>query len=638
MKKWNLFSFALCVLLLVGCSDKGIVTTSGEEQEVATRSTTEESYFPVKPGSAEWSSFTTHSQMVEACQLSEELLQSLTTDELVRVCAEYPLNMDAYAYSNVHDGMRVVTSLFNGYQELLNRTDNAACLLSYLQETSSSAVQTRSNDMETAKFTLHYNLMRTLLSFDEILQNMDTMAMEEVDALVGLSSIQDEAMQSNNVTQDQAVSTQTIYTPMGSVVPGISEGRNFSNSILETITAEYRETYPNAILLSSYSNSYNCHGYAWHMSEGGNEVWIDETPSIYWTDSSYVETNFNDVEFEKIYYVPKLYSGDHSAIKSPVDGYFISKWGALGLYQHAPLYCPYEDTTQELKYYKLSEQQIRGPKHFCSSGFYAVLPQDGDVSTISWKVVTWDAQNRTGVTTTYTGNTLELKNNGYMSPKCHDITATLNFKTGETKTLTMKATSNEPSPNVGTLYWSSGILSGQVGLRGNSGTIEFTNYGSQNVVLTSYVDGAGNETKNPQVDGVSSLDHDVSYSGSTITLTTTDTPAEGRGELEVYIVSECYQQSEIPFYIPYINIDVNHINMSVNAGQTEMTLSCNSKSRSATGIGRIEITTTDNITVLSQNVNNTTIAQIDISGLSQGTYYVGIVEGEKTYYKKLMID
>ena len=188
MKKWNLFSFALCVLLLVGCSDKGIVATSGEEQEVATRSTTEESYFPVKPGSAEWSSFTTHSQMVEACQLSEELLQSLTTDELVRVCAEYPLNMDAYAYSNVHDGMRVVTGLFNGYQELFNRTDNAACLLSYLQENNlnevfSSTAQARSS-LEIGKSILQYNLMESLFSFDEIIQNMDKMVLKETAAFL----------------------------------------------------------------------------------------------------------------------------------------------------------------------------------------------------------------------------------------------------------------------------------------------------------------------------------------------------------------------------------------------------------------------------------------------------------------------
>lgn len=181
--------FALCALFFAGCADMGIIETRQvTNKEAATRSVTGEDYYPVKPGTAEWRSFTTHQQMVEACQLSENVLKSLTTDELVRVCANYPLNMDAYAYSNVTIGMQAVTSRFNGYQELFKRPDNASALLGYLQEHNlnevfDTKVQARSN-VEIGEAILHYNLMENLLSFDEVLWNMDANTLKETVALI----------------------------------------------------------------------------------------------------------------------------------------------------------------------------------------------------------------------------------------------------------------------------------------------------------------------------------------------------------------------------------------------------------------------------------------------------------------------
>ena len=438
-----------------------------------------------------------------------------------------------------------------------------------------------------------------------------------------------------------ALCAQIVYTPRGSKVNNVSSGTSYSTSELAAQTAIMAQTYPNAILLSSYSNSYNCHGYAWHMSEGGDEVWIDPTPSIYWTDGSYLETTSDDLDFEKIYYVSTNLSvyGDHSAIRSDDEGYFVSKWGSLGLYKHLPLYCPYENTTKELRYFKLNEQYLKGPSHFCSSGVYYVTAVD-DALDVSWKVVTRDFQNNSSSTTNYTGASITIPNNAYMSPKCYDISVTVTNAVSPI-TYSMKATSNEPSPYVGTLYWKSGILSGATGLSGNSAAIEFNNQGAQTVTLTSYVDWAGYEIENPHVDGVSSLDHYVSYSGSTITLNTTDTPVEGRGELEVYITSECNLSSDgIPFYIPYVNLDMNSYSLVVNDAQTEMTITSNRKSRSiSNNISRIEVSTVDNINLITQSINNSLIATVDITGLAQGVYYVAIVEGDSTiYYKKLIID
>ena len=39
----------------------------------------------------------------------------------------------------------------------------------------------------------------------------------------------------------------------------------------------YIDAFPNAILLQSSSKKYNCHGYAWHVIEGGVMFGLQET-------------------------------------------------------------------------------------------------------------------------------------------------------------------------------------------------------------------------------------------------------------------------------------------------------------------------------------------------------------------------
>lgn len=36
------------------------------------------------------------------------------------------------------------------------------------------------------------------------------------------------------------------------------------------------KTYPNATFLSNSSATYNCHSYAWNVSDGGKKYWINE--------------------------------------------------------------------------------------------------------------------------------------------------------------------------------------------------------------------------------------------------------------------------------------------------------------------------------------------------------------------------
>ncbi|UOQ71339.1 hypothetical protein [Hymenobacter cellulosilyticus] len=142
----------------------------------------------------------------------------------------------------------------------------------------------------------------------------------------------------------QAQSTTTIYTPKGTAVSAyILE--EWSPQQIEQGNAYVATNYPNAQPLTSSSNRYNCHAYAWYLSEapGSPWYWLD-TPSddTYWLDGSYIQI-CNEWEASKISYA----SDDHSAVRSTaVAGKYESKWGRLPLMRHDPTYTPYNSSVR----------------------------------------------------------------------------------------------------------------------------------------------------------------------------------------------------------------------------------------------------------------------------------------------------
>ena len=85
--------------------------------------------FPVKPGSQEWAAFTSHDEMLKACQIPEALLNKMSTKGLVETVLNYPLYGDMLAHNIIQEGFEAVVSGFNGLQELLTRKDAGTMLL-----------------------------------------------------------------------------------------------------------------------------------------------------------------------------------------------------------------------------------------------------------------------------------------------------------------------------------------------------------------------------------------------------------------------------------------------------------------------------------------------------------------------------
>jgi len=151
----------------------------------------------------------------------------------------------------------------------------------------------------------------------------------------------------------QYIETFDVKTPNNSTVydtyifDGIDS--DLSPSEMADFLWRLKYWYDGAQMVGPASFTYNCHGYAWHVCEGGFPAWIgydtDTAHHRYWNDSSYIEVP--PAEATRI-----VYSGNHSAIR--LDSVWcISKWGAFPLVKHFPsstfdLY----DPTSPMRYFK----------------------------------------------------------------------------------------------------------------------------------------------------------------------------------------------------------------------------------------------------------------------------------------------
>ena len=170
----------------------------------------------------------------------------------------------------------------------------------------------------------------------------------------------------------QDVTYATILTKGGQQIKVILF-KELPAATLKQIDEHFCAMFPAATMLKNSSQTYNCHSYAWNMSDGGSACWInknyDGSPNLskYWTDDYYSEVS--EAKVLKINY----YDGDHSAVKSNVSGMYESKWGKGPLMRHAPGYGPYEKMDKRRYYNHVVPIPVYGTL-VCSDGEGEIAP------------------------------------------------------------------------------------------------------------------------------------------------------------------------------------------------------------------------------------------------------------------------
>jgi hypothetical protein len=166
MKKQFLFSFFLLFFFIVYAQEKIVWD------------------YPIKPRMKEWATFETGEQMVKACQIPLDVLNTISTKDLVTVCLNYPLFNNYMAFNDEREGVNITIRQFNGLQELGQRKDGTQELIkAYANYPILSKVQ---NDVNSKDYHIPYKLsfLELVLSDNVFLSKMDNDELEELRKIV----------------------------------------------------------------------------------------------------------------------------------------------------------------------------------------------------------------------------------------------------------------------------------------------------------------------------------------------------------------------------------------------------------------------------------------------------------------------
>lgn len=124
--------------------------------------------YPIKPGSEEWKGFQSSMEMVDACQIPDNILNSISTKELLNICLRYPMFLDIHFANNLQDGLDIIIPSFNGLAELLNRDDCPEVLMDkYYKETPCDVKLKKGNN------TLKLFYLELLISQEHIITQLE---------------------------------------------------------------------------------------------------------------------------------------------------------------------------------------------------------------------------------------------------------------------------------------------------------------------------------------------------------------------------------------------------------------------------------------------------------------------------------
>ncbi len=113
----------ICLLLVVAT---GAIVLSADEPVVSNGYTITEPYeYPAIPGTDGWKGFTTHMQMIKACQVPEEILEKMTIEALLMTVMDFPLLGDAFLFDDIDAGYAALKRNCNALEVLLAREDVA---------------------------------------------------------------------------------------------------------------------------------------------------------------------------------------------------------------------------------------------------------------------------------------------------------------------------------------------------------------------------------------------------------------------------------------------------------------------------------------------------------------------------------
>lgn len=126
--------------------------------------------YPIKPGSAEWKKFSTHDEMIEACKIPEQVLKTMTTQDLLEAWINYPLKMDIFAFENPLAGLESQFQMSDALKALVKRNDAGKVCLDLYESIEPENIEKLTGSTTKGKFVCDLVSYELLLAKPQIIR------------------------------------------------------------------------------------------------------------------------------------------------------------------------------------------------------------------------------------------------------------------------------------------------------------------------------------------------------------------------------------------------------------------------------------------------------------------------------------
>jgi len=342
-KRFRLLSLVLIACVLVTSTETAFATNKlSEDSDFAiTENYYMDNYtgyvYPILPGTKKWRTLKNHQEMVDACQIPDEVYQKMGTNELAQSIIAYPLNADMFAYNSYEIGYSIVKEHFGALEEFSKRADSASCLINlYSQQelvnvstlddatlrafNSEDAIATTGKGQKTSRQILNILVLDLLLSQDDFTEKMTLEDQNHLTDIVESRIVTINQMQELEIagmtrngspsyfvnifigyidsiyySGKIAVDSTLIKTPKKGSMTGytmealevwhytdgndrVRQLPDLSSAAKTSLNTQYYNIYGiNPISGSGPTVKYNCHSYAWYKQTNCN-YWVN-TPN-----------------------------------------------------------------------------------------------------------------------------------------------------------------------------------------------------------------------------------------------------------------------------------------------------------------------------------------------------------------------
>ncbi|MDP2338362.1 MAG: hypothetical protein Q8N05_18305 [Bacteroidota bacterium] len=126
--------------------------------------------FPVKPGTEEWKKLKNEKERFSTLQVPSEIINDLSTEELIKTCINFPSFGYYSAYENYQTGFLIVAEKFNGLRELPKRIDAFQHLVKIYQNAGDKRFNPIIQGIHSDYWTLRLGWIELLISQKKILK------------------------------------------------------------------------------------------------------------------------------------------------------------------------------------------------------------------------------------------------------------------------------------------------------------------------------------------------------------------------------------------------------------------------------------------------------------------------------------